>query len=56
MAGSPLAIIRETRRDKTAFIPERVRGEEPPGGSQSVRSSNEAGNDREAKGCRKVDA
>lgn len=46
MAGSPLAIIRESHRGQAAFIPERVRGEEPPGGSQSVRSSVEAGNDR----------
>ena len=30
--------------------------EEPPGGSQSVRSSEEAGNDRGAKGRRKVNA
>ena len=30
------------------------RSEEPPGGSQSVRSSDEAGNDRGAKGRRKV--
>ena len=32
------------------------RPEEPPGRSQSVRSSAEAGNDRGAKGRRKVDA
>jgi hypothetical protein len=56
MDGSLLAIIRETRRDKTVFNPEKDRGEEPPGGSQSVRSSDEAGNDRGAKGRRKVDA
>ena len=30
--------------------------EEPPSGSQSVRSSDEAGNDRGAKGRRKVNA
>jgi hypothetical protein len=30
--------------------------EEPPDGSQSVRKSEEAGNDRGAKGRRKVDA
>jgi len=34
----------------------RGRPEEPPGGSQSVRSGAEAGNDRGAKGRRKVDA
>jgi len=54
MAGSPLAIIRETRRGQAEFMA-RV-PEEPPGGSQSVRSSGEAGNDRGAKGRRKVDA
>jgi hypothetical protein len=32
------------------------RAEEPTGGSQSVRSSEEAGNDRGAKGRRKVEA
>ena len=31
------------------------RAEEPAGGSQSVRSSEEAGNDRGVKGRRKVD-
>ena len=31
------------------------RAEEPPWGSQSIRSSEEAGNDRGAKGCRKVE-
>ena len=31
------------------------RAEEPTGGSQSVRSSEETGNDRGAKGRRKVD-
>jgi hypothetical protein len=30
--------------------------EEPPGSSQSTHSSGEAGNDRGAKGCRKVKA
>jgi hypothetical protein len=54
MAGSPPAIIRETRRGQAAFMA--ARPEEPPGGSQSVRSSDEAGNDRGAKGRRKVDA
>ena len=54
MVGSPLAIIRETRWGQAAFMAERP--EEPPGGSQSVRSSEEAGNDRGAKGRRKVDA
>jgi len=46
--------IRETRREQAAFMAQRP--EEPPGGSQSVRSSGEAGNDRGAKGRRKVDA
>ena len=54
MAGSPLEIIRETRRGQAVFMA--AAPEEPPGGSQSVRSSNEAGNDRGAKGRRKVDA
>jgi hypothetical protein len=54
MAGSPVAIIRETRRGQAEFMAGRP--EEPPGGSQSVRSSWEAGNDRGAKGRRKVDA
>jgi hypothetical protein len=53
MAGSPGAIIRETRRGQAAFMAKSP--EEPPGGSQSVRSSDEAGNDRGAKGRRKVD-
>ena len=53
MAGSPSAIIRETRRGQTAFMA--ATPEEPPGGSQSVRSSGEAGNDRGAKGRRKVE-
>ena len=53
MVGRPRAEIRETRRGQAAFragVPE-----EPPGGSQSVRSSQEAGNDRGAKGRRKVE-
>ena len=54
MVGSPSAVIRETRRGQAAFMA--MRPEEPPGGSQSVRSSCEAGNDRGAKGRRKVDA
>jgi hypothetical protein len=54
MAGSWPAIIRETRRGQAEFMAEPP--EEPPGGSQSVRSSEEAGNDRGAKGRRKVDA
>jgi len=54
MAGSPDAIIRETRRGQAEFMARWP--EEPPGGSQSVRSSGEAGNDRGAKGRRKVDA
>ena len=48
MVGSPSAVIRETRRGQAAFMA--MRPEEPPGGSQSVRSSCEAGNDRGAKG------
>jgi hypothetical protein len=54
MVGSPNAIIRETHRGQAVFMA--TVPEEPPGGSQSVRSSEEAGNDRGAKGCRKVDA
>jgi len=54
MAGSLAEIIRETRRGQAEFMAER--SEEPPAGSQSVRSSGEAGNDRGAKGRRKVDA
>jgi hypothetical protein len=54
MAGSPIAVIRETRRGQAEFMA--TTPEEPPGGSQSVRSSGEAGNDRGAKGRRKVDA
>jgi hypothetical protein len=54
MAGRPPAIIRETRWGQAAFMA--VKPEELPGGSQSVRSSDEAGNDRGAKGRRKVDA
>ena len=54
MVGSHIEIIRETRRGQTAFMA--AKPEEPPGGSQSVRSSGEAGNDRGAKGRRKVDA
>jgi hypothetical protein len=53
MAGSPSAVIRETRRGQAEFMAERP--EEPPAGSQSVRSSGEAGNDRGAKGRRKVE-
>ena len=54
MAGRHRAVIRETRRGQAAFMAERP--EEPPDGSQSVRSSDEAGNDRGAKGRRKVEA
>ena len=54
MVGSPRALIRETHRGQAVFM---AKGpEEPPEGSQSVRSSEEAGNDRGAKGRRKVDA
>ena len=48
MAGSRRAAIRETRRDRTEFMARWP--EEPPAGSQSVRSSDEAGHDRGAKG------
>jgi hypothetical protein len=48
MAGSRPAIIRETRRGQAVFMAKSP--EEPPGGSQSVRSSDETGNDRGAKG------
>ena len=54
MVGSPRAEIRETRWEQAAFMA--TGSEEPPSGSQSVRSSEEAGNDRGAKGRRKVDA
>jgi hypothetical protein len=54
MVGSPPAIIREPRRGQAVFMA--ATPEEPPGGSQSVHSSEEAGNDRGAKGRRKVDA
>jgi hypothetical protein len=54
MVGSPLEVIRETHRGQAEF--KAATSEEPPGGSQSVRSSDEAGNDRGAKGRRKVDA
>ncbi len=54
MAGSLPAINRETRRGQAVFMA--AAPEEPPGGSQSVRSSEETGNDRGAKGRRKVDA
>ena len=37
MVGSPSEVIRETRREKAEFMAQRP--EEPPGGSQSVRSS-----------------
>jgi hypothetical protein len=50
MAGSSLAVIRETRRGQAVF--KAGWPEEPPGGSQSVRSSDEAGNDRGAKGLK----
>jgi hypothetical protein len=53
MVGSPIAIIRETRRGQAEFMARAP--EEPPGGSQSVRSSAEASNDRGAKGRRKVE-
>jgi len=54
MVGWSSEVIRETRRGQAVFMAQRP--EEPPGGSQSVRSSCEAGHDRGAKGRRKVDA
>jgi hypothetical protein len=39
--GSEHEVSRETHRDRTGFMA--ARPEEPPGGSQSVRSSEEAG-------------
>jgi hypothetical protein len=48
-------LSRETRWDRNG-VHGRWRPEEPPGGSQSVRSSEEAGNDRGAKGRREVEA
>ena len=46
--------IRELSEDRTVFMAKWP--EEPPGSSQSTHSSGEAGNDRGAKGCRKVKA
>ena len=55
MAGNGVEISSELpHRHRTVFMPERA--EEPAGGSQSVRSSEEAGNDRGVKGRRKVEA
>ena len=54
MVGSLPRITRETRREQAEFMARAP--EEPPDGSQSVRSSEESGNDRGAKGRRKVDA
>jgi hypothetical protein len=54
MAGSSLAVIREPRRGQAVFMAQWP--EEPPSGSQSVRSSVETGNDRGAKGRRQVAA
>ena len=53
MAGSPSVIIRETRRGQAVFMAPRP--EEPLDRSQSVRSSEEARNERGAKGRRKVE-
>ena len=56
MAGNGVEISSELpHRDRTVFMLA-GRAEEPAGGSQSVRSSGEAGNDRGAKGRRKVEA
>jgi len=46
--------IRELTGNRTVFMAKWP--EEPPGSSQSTHSSAEAGNDRGAKGCRKVKA
>jgi len=55
MAGNGVEISSELpHRSRTGFMPEGA--EEPTGGSQSVRSSGETGNDRGAKGRRKVEA
>jgi len=55
MAGNGVELSSELpHRDRTVFMPKGA--EEPTGGSQSVRSSEEAGNDRGAKGRRKVEA
>ena len=50
MAGSSLAVTRETRRGQAVFMAGWP--EAPPDGSQSVRSSVETGNDRGAKGLK----
>ena len=56
MAGSGVGLSSELpHRDRNGVHAPRG-AEEPTGGSQSVRSSDEAGNDRGAKGRRKVDA
>jgi len=56
MAGNGVELSSELpHRDRMAFMLA-LRVEEPTGGSQSVRSSREAGNDRGAKGRRKVEA
>jgi hypothetical protein len=44
--------IRELSENRTVFMARWP--EEPAGSSQSTHSSDEAGNDRGAKGCRKV--
>jgi len=55
MAGSEDEISSELPTRNRNGVHTRGRVEEPTGGSQSVRSSEEAGNDRGAKGRRKVD-
>jgi len=56
MAGSEVGLSSELpHRDRAVFMLE-ARAEEPTGGSQSVRSGDEAGNDRGAKGRRKVES
>lgn len=54
MAGSDNAISSELP-NRTGPVFMLRAAEEPGGGSQSVRSSEEAGNDRGAKGRRKVE-
>lgn len=55
MAGSEVGLNSELpHRNRNGVHAQKA--EEPTGGSQSVRSSEETGNDRGAKGRRKVEA
>jgi hypothetical protein len=56
MIGSVGELSSELPHRDRIGVHARKRAEEPTGGSQSVRSSEEAGNDRGAKGRRKVEA